>query len=308
MRVIITGGSGLIGRALTASLVADGHEAIILSRDPQRADGLPAGARVVAWDGETAAGWGDLVEGAGAVVNLAGASIGGEGFFPRRWSKARKALLLSSRLKAGKAVSEAVEAAGQKPGAVVQASAIGYYGPLGSEPVDESAPPGDDFLARMCIDWEASTVGVEGVGVRRVIARTGVVLSMRGGAFPRLLLPFKLFAGGPMGNGRQYLSWIHMADEVAAMRFLIENQAAEGVFNLTASHPITNGEFAKILGGVMGRPSFIPVPGFAMRLAFGEVATVVVDGQRVLPKRLMAQGFTFRFAETEPAVRELLKK
>ena len=163
-------------------------------------------------------------------------------------------------------------------------------------------------MAALCQAWEASTAEVEALGVRRVIIRTGVVLSSQGGAFTRLLLPFKLFAGGPLGSGRQVLSWIHLADEAGAIRFLIENPAASGVYNLTAPGPLTNAEFAKTIGKVMGRPSFMPVPGFVFRLLFGEVATVVLDGQRVLPQRLQALGYGFKFPAAEPAIRDLLNR
>lgn len=308
MRVVISGGGGLIGRALSAELLGAGHDVVILSRTPQRVDALPKGVRAVAWDGKTAQGWAHVVDGAGAVVNLAGENIAGEGFFPARWTEERKRRILSSRLSSGKAIVQAIEAAQQKPGVLLQASAIGYYGPLGDQPVDESSPAGSDFMARVCQEWEDSTGAVEAIGVRRVVLRTGVVLSMQGGAFTRLLMPFKFFAGGPMGNGRQYLSWIHMADQVAAMRFLIEHAEAQGVYNLTAPEPVSNAAFVRSLGKVMGRPSFLPVPGFALRMLFGEVATVVLDGQCVLPQRLQQLGYAFQFAQAEAAIRDLLKK
>jgi uncharacterized protein (TIGR01777 family) len=170
---------------------------------------------------------------------------------------------------------------------------------------DES---GTDFLAKVSREWEASSVSVEAMGVRRVIIRTGVVLTNKGGAFPRLLLPYRLFIGGPFGNGRQVLSWIHMADEVNAIRFLIENNTAKGVYNLTAPNPVNNNEFGKMIGRVMRRPHYFPVPGFLLRMAFGEVSTVVLEGQRVLPKRLMDAGYIFKYAVLEDALRNLLVK
>jgi len=308
MRVLIPGGTGLIGRALSADLAKDGHEVILLSRAPQRARTLPPGVRAERWDGRTAAGWGHLADGADAIINLAGASIAGEGFLPARWTESRKALLTESRLHAARAVIEAVRRATQKPRVVIQASAIGYYGPHGDEPLAEDAPPGDDFLARLCVAWEAAAAPLDEMGVRRVVIRTGVVLSTAGGALPRLLLPFKLFAGGPMGNGKQWMSWIHIADEVAAIRFLLERDDAVGPFNLAAPEPLTNAQFSRLLGRVMRRPSLLPVPGFAMRLALGEAATIVLDGQRVLPRRLRELGFAFRFPAAEAALRDLLGK
>ncbi|HEY8475843.1 MAG TPA: TIGR01777 family oxidoreductase [Chloroflexota bacterium] len=301
MLAIITGGTGLIGRALTADLVASGYEVVVLSRSPERRAGLPAAARLVRWDGATAEGWGALADGADAVVNLAGESLA-EG----RWTSERKRRIRESRLRAGQAVVEAVSAAARKPRVVVQASAVGYYGPRGDEEVDERAAPGHDFLARLCVEWEASTAPVEAQGVRRVVVRTGLVLSREGGALPRILLPFRLFVGGPLGDGRQWWSWIHIADEVAAIRFLMEREEASGPYNLTAPNPLTNAAFGKVLGRVLGRPSFVRTPALALRLAFGEMGSVLLEGQRVLPRRLLDAGFRFRFPDAEAALRALL--
>ena len=306
MRIIIAGGSGLIGRALTEDFVSDGHNVIVLSRNPTTATGLPAGARAERWDAKTVDGWGGLVEGADAIVNLAGENLAGGGFLPSRWTAERKEQIQNSRLDAGQAIVEAVEAASEKPRVLVQSSAIGFYGPRDDEIITEDSPAGLDFLAQLCVDWEASTEPVEKMGVRRVVIRTGVLLDSDGGALPRLLLPYKLFAGGPFGNGRQYYAWIHAADEVAAIRFLIENDGAHGVYNLTAPSPVTNAAFGKALGQVLNRPSLIPVPGFAMRALLGDVTTIVLDGQRVVPKRLQESGFEFKFPEIEGALRDLV--
>ncbi len=306
MRIIITGGTGFIGRALAADLAGAGYEVIVLSRNPARATGLPAGVRAEKWDGRSAAGWGGLAEGALAIVNLAGENLAGGGFPPARWTPERKALIRQSRLDAGAAVTEAVTAARAKPRAVIQASGIGHYGFRADKVLTEADGPGDDFLARLTVEWEASTAAVAAQGVRHVIIRTGVVLSPKEGALKQLLLPFKLFVGGPMGSGRQGFSWIHPADEVAAIRFLIENERAQGPFNLCAPQPLTNAEFARVLGKVLGRPAWLPVPGFALKLALGEVATMVLEGQKALPKRLLDLGFRFRFPDAESALRDLL--
>jgi uncharacterized protein (TIGR01777 family) len=307
VRVIITGGTGLMGRALSESLLADNHEAIILSRSPERAKDLPAGAQAVAWEGRTAEGWGHLADGADAIVNLAGANLAGESFFPSRWTDERKALIRESRAYAGQAVVEAVDQASQKPGVVIQASGVGYYGAHGDEIVTEEGKAGRGFGARVASEyWEPSTAPVESMGVRRVVIRSGPVLSTDGGALPRQLLPFRLFVGGPMGSGKQWYSWIHMADQVAAIRFLIKNEAASGPFNLTAPNPLTNAQFAKVVGRVMGRPSFVPLPGFALELAFGEVAGVLLEGQRAVPQRLVDLGFEFQFPEAQAALEDLL--
>jgi uncharacterized protein (TIGR01777 family) len=306
MRVIITGGTGLIGRALAESLVRDGHETIILSRSPETAVNLPAEAQAVKWDGRTPTGWSHLLNDDSAIVNLAGASIAGESFFPARWTPERKQRILDSRLNAARAVFDAVQDAPSKPAVVVQASAIGYYGPHGSEELLEVDGPGEDFGSQVCIACENSLSDLVEIGVRYAVIRTGIVLARQGGALARLALPFRFFAGGPLGSGKQWMSWIHLADEVWAIRLLLKSRSASGVFNLTAPGPVTNIEFSRTLGRVLKRPSFVPVPAFAFRLAFGEVAAVVLEGQRVLPKRLLDLGFTFLFPSLEPALRELI--
>ena len=307
MRDVITGGTGLIGRPLTANLAADDHEVIVLSRSPERAPHLPDRVRAERWDARTAEGWGHLAEGAGAIVNLAGASLAGEGFFPTRWTAERQRVIRESRINSSRAVVEAVAQAAERPGVVVQSSAVGYYGFHGAEVLTEEAGPGDDWAARFTAEeWEPSTAPVEEMGVRRVVARTGVVLSTKGGALPRLLLPFRLFVGGPMGSGDQWYSWIHLQDQVRALRFLIETEEASGAYNLTAPDAMTNGDLAKLIGQIMGRPAFIPVPGIAMRTAFGEVADVVLKGQRALPQRLLDLGFQFQFPAAEAALKDLL--
>lgn len=302
MRVIITGGTGLIGRALTADLLKDGHEVIVLSRRPDAyRDRMPAGVRLERWDGHTPQGWEHLVEGTDAIVNLAGENIAAG-----RWTAARKRRIRESRVHAGEAVTAAVLAAREKPRVLVQASAVGYYGPRGDEEVDEDTPPGDDFLARVGVEWEASTAPVEEQGVRRVIIRTGIVLTPEGGALARMLLPFRLGLGGPFGSGRQWFPWIHIADEVAAIRFLMENEGTRGPYNLTAPNPVRQREFARALGRVMRRPAFLPVPAPALRLLFGEMADALLTGQRAVPRRLSAAGYVFQFPELEPALRDLL--
>ncbi len=301
MRVLITGGTGLIGSALARDLVAAGHEVVVLTRDPTRATGLPPGVTAAGWDARTADGWGHLAAGA-AIVNLAGESIAGG-----RWTAERKRRIRDSRVRAGEAVLAAIRGASPRPRALLQASAVGYYGPRGDEPVDESAPPGNDFLARVCVDWEAATAEAETLGVRRCVLRTGLVLARDGGALPKMLLPFRMFAGGPVGGGRQQLPWIHLADEVGAICFLLERDDARGPFNLTAPEPVSNREFARIAGRVLRRPSFFPGPAAAMRLVLGEMADILLTGQRAVPKRLRELGYRFRFPALEPALADLLR-
>ena len=308
MNVLITGGSGLLGRRLTRHLLASGHQVTILSRKPEAVSGLPAAVTIAGWDGRTAAGWQPHADAADAIVNLAGASIKGDGFLPSRWTPKRKALILNSRVQAGQAVMEALRAAPKKPRSLLQASAVGYYGPRGAEPVTEDGAPGADFLAGVCQQWEASTHEAESLGVRRVVLRTGLPLSMQGGAMPLLVLPFRLFAGGWFGEGRQYYPWIHIDDYIAALAFLLESDKARGVFNISAPQPVPNRQFAATLGRVLRRPSWLPTPRFAMQLALGEVSTVVLDGQNAVPAALQQAGFAFKYPELEPALRDLLTK
>lgn len=304
MHTIITGGTGLIGRALIDSLVTDGHTVTVLTRSPQKHQGrMPASVTAVGWDGKTAQGWGHLADGADAIVNLAG-----EGIADGRWSEERKERILQSRVDAGKAVVEAVGQAEVKPKVVVQSSAVGYYGVGDDSPLPEDSPAGNDFLGQVCFDWEGSSDEVEKMGVRRVIVRTGIVLSTKGGAFPKLLLPFHFFAGGPIGSGQQYFPWIHIDDQVRAIRFLMENEKASGPYNLAAPNPPTNKEFVQKLGKAMGRPALLPVPGIVFKIIFGEMSTVLLDGQRAVPQALEEAGFGFSFPEATGATRDILQK
>jgi hypothetical protein len=308
MLIIITGGSGLIGTPLSQSLAADGHEVIVLSRNPEKHT-FPAGVTGAKWDGKTADGWSHLADGAEAIINLAGESIGGEGFPPPRWTATRKQRILQSRLDAGKAVVEAVTAAQNRPRVVIQSSGIDYYGHVpGNTEITETSPKGEGFLSDVAEQWEASTAAVETMGVRRAVIRSAMVLSMAGGPLPQTVLPFRLFAGGPLGDGRQWWPWIHLEDEVRAIRFLVEHPAASGVFNLCTPNPLPQKAFAKEIGKVMGRPSLIPAPTFALKLILGEMAAIVLDGRRALPKRLQALGFTFKYPQAREALLDLLNK
>lgn len=306
MRIIITGGTGLIGTPLSRQLAQSGHEVIVLSRSPDKYK-LPPGVRAEKWDAETATGWSHLADGAGAIINFAGENISGNGFIPSRWTDERKERIKLSRLKAGQAVTQAVAAAQTKPGVVLQASGIDYY-PAGDALQTEEMPPGDSFLAKVVTDyWEPTTADVEEMGVRRVVMRTGIVLSMEGGALPITVLPFKLFAGGPLGGGSQWWSWIHLQDMVNAVQFLLENEQAHGPVNLVSPNPLTNKAFAATVGSVLGRPSLIPAPSFALKLGLGEMSTIVLDGRRVSSQKLQDLGFTFQFPDARSALTNLLK-
>ncbi|HMN61703.1 MAG TPA: TIGR01777 family oxidoreductase [Anaerolinea sp.] len=300
MKYIITGGTGLIGSALSRALLAENDQVFALSRSPERAR-VPDGVTVLPWDGRSADGWWEQAEGADGIVNLAGESIGAA-----LWSQAQKQRILSSRQNAGAAVVDAVRRVNRKPAVVVQISGVGYYGIHGDQMITENDPPGQDFLAKVAIEWENATRPVEDMGVRRVVLRSGVVLEKDSGVLPRMMLPFNLFVGGPLGTGRQWVSWIHLADQVRGLVFALKNQSARGVYNLTSPEPVTNADFGKALGRVMRRPYWIPAPGFALKLALGEMSTLVLDGQRVIPQRIQAEGFEFRYPHLPIALTDLL--
>ena len=305
MRIIITGGTGLIGRALSAELVQSGYDVVVLSRDPHRKVVTQTGVTIVDWDVQTGRGWAHLADGADAIVNLAGESLAGKSLFTMRWTPERKRQIIESRVRAGSAVVDAVRSVEHKPRMIVQASAVGYYGPRGSERITEEDEPGKDFMADICLNWEASSAPVEGFGVRRAVIRLGIVLSRTGGALPQQMLPFRFFAGGSIGNGRQGYPWVHITDVSRAIRFLIENPAATGVYNLCSPQPLTNAEFGRALAHAMHRPFWLPIPALAFKIAFGEAATILLDGQKTYPQRLLDQGFEFRYPEVGAALANL---
>lgn len=310
MHVLVLGGTGLIGKPFCKALVAAGHRVTVVSRhpDPSR---VPPGVEIAPWDGPSlglslglslgSSGWADRLESADAVVNLAGENIGASA-----WTAARKEAIRASRVQAGQAVVAAFRSAKVRPSVLIQASAVGYYGISLDRTLTEESPAGDDYLSGICLDWEASTRPVEELGVRRIIARTGIVLTPQGGVLPRLMLPFRLFAGGRMGSGKQWMSWIHIQDEVRALLFLLENPSASGAYNLAAPGPVTNAEFGRILAMTIRRPYWATVPAFALRLVLGEMSTLILDGQRVVPERLSAAGFKFSFDNLSAALQNLL--
>ena len=303
MKVVITGATGFIGRALCRALHRD-YEVIALSRDASRAaKSIGEMAKVIEWDGRTTGSWYKQTNGALAVINLAGENVASG-----RWNESRKADILHSRLDSSKSVFEAIKQADKKPTVVILASAIGYYGSRQDEQLDENSTPGKGFLANVCRNVESCTEEIEELGVRCVVIRTGVVLGRDGGAFAKLVKPFRFYLGGHLGNGRQWFSWIHLEDEVAAIKFLMENEHLKGVFNLTAPQPVTMKEFSKILGKVMRRPAWLNVPAFAARLALGEMADeMLLSGQKVLPKRLLNTGFDFKYTNVKQALNDITR-
>ena len=303
-KVIVTGATGFIGKALCFRLESEGYTVVALSRNPEKGQKLFGPKFSVAkWDGANASEWLEYADGAYAIVNLAGENIGSG-----RWTSQRKQTILQSRLDAGKAVVEAVELASVKPRVVVQASAVGFYGSRGDDSIDESSSRGEGFLAAVAREWEESTQEVESFGVRRVVIRSGVVLGAEGGALLQLLKPFRLFAGGPLGSGRQWFSWIHVEDEVNAILFLLKKDL-KGVFNLSAPHPLPQKDLARLLGKIMRRPSWFPTPGFMLRAILGEMAEeMLLVSQRVTPKRLLEAGYRFLYPEAEHALEAIVGK
>ncbi len=301
MRTIILGGTGFIGTALTRLLVSHGHEVVVPSRRPEKVAsllgvGLPH-ARIVGapFDGRTGAGWADFITPDTAIVNLAGENIAAG-----RWTPEVKRRIEQSRLLAGAAVMDALKRADAPPAVLVQASAVGYYGARGTEPVPEfdqsgqATEPGNNFLAQVAVGWEASTSGAEELGVRRAVIRTSMVLG-QGGALAKMLPPFRLGLGGPLGNGRQMVPFIHLDDEVGAIAFLIETPGLSGPFNLAAPQAVDSRGFAQALGKALGRPAFLPAPAFALKLLLGQMAEeVLLSGVNAVPARLLAAGYRFR--------------
>ena len=294
MRIVVAGGTGFLGRPLVERLERDGHEVRVLSRRPRSAGEIP-------WvpDGNVGA-WASAIEGAGAVINLAGESIAGG-----RWTAAHKRRVRESRIAATRSLVSAVRQRATAPMVLLSASATGYYGPRGDEPLTEQSPPGADFLADVCKEWEAEALRASD-RARVVLLRTGIALAKDGGALPQMALPFKLFVGGPVGSGRQYYSWIHRDDWVSLVAWALGANGVSGPLNLTAPAPVTNREFARILGRVLRRPSLMPAPAFALRLALGEMAdALLLSGQRVLPAAAEAHGFRFQYPTLEGALRNI---
>jgi uncharacterized protein (TIGR01777 family) len=306
--ILIIGGSGLLGRALTDLLAARGDQVTILSRNPDQTS-FPTGVQVAKWDGRTTTGWGSLLEEMDMVVNLAGHRISGNHLGEivfKRWTSKEKALILSSRVDTGHAIMQAIHNAKHKPEVLLQASAVGYYGPRGNEELDEHAPSGNDFISDVCRQWEASTEKVVEWGIRRILMRIGLVFTAHEGFLPVMTLPFRLFVGGKMGDGKQYLSWIHIKDTVMSMRFLMDHGAG-GIYNLSAPHPVTNAQFSNLAGRYLHRPNYLPLPGFVLKLIMGEKATLALHGQRAIPRHLVEAGYSFKFPELEAALQSLLQ-
>jgi uncharacterized protein (TIGR01777 family) len=303
MKIIVTGSTGLVGRALVRSLLADGHEVTRLVRGGAQGFSAP-GTTAVHWNPERGEIDAKELEGHDAAVHLAGESIA-EG----RWDDEKKRRILESRVKGTRLMAGALAGLSAKPKVLVSASAVGFYGDRGDEVVREESASGVDFLSEVCREWEKATLEASQAGLRVVHLRIGVVLDSEGGALPKMLTPFKLGVGGRVGSGRQYMSWITLEDLVGVIRRAIEDETLRGAVNAVAPRPVTNAEFTKALGRVLGRPTIFPVPAFAARLAFGEVAdALLLSGSRVEPTRLQEAGFEFKHPEIEGALRSALGK
>ena len=303
MRVLITGATGTIGLALTDTLRARGDDVVALSRDPERGQRvLGAGVEVHAWPQPTQAPPpAQALAGVEAIVHLLGEPVA------QRWTDEARTRIRESRVLGTRMLVQAVTdlPAGQRPAALVSQSATGYYGPRGDAPLDEHASAGGDFLAQVVIAWEAAAGEARSM-MRVALTRTGVVLAPDGGALAKMLPFFKLGIGGPVAGGQQYVPWIHRDDVVGALIRCVDDAAADGAVNVTAPNPVTNTELSRALGRALGRPAVLPVPGFAIKLLYGEMAEMVTTGQRVVPARLRQLGYEFRHPELEPALRDVL--
>ena len=297
MNIMIAGGSGFLGNALTKSFLADGHKVFILTRG----SAVTSGAQAVKWDAKTTSGWGHLVNEMDVIIHLAGRTLAS---WP--WTAATKRDFHDSRILPGLALGQAILEATHRPGIFIQQSGINNYG-LHGDLADESTPPGDDFLAQLTVQWEAATKSVEELGVRRVVIRSAVVLGRGEGLMPLLALPVKLFVGGPLGGGKFAMPWIHISDWVDAVRYLISNENARGAYNLIAPTPTSNADFYRVLASVLRRPYWFPIPAFLLRTFLGEMSVLVIEGRFALPKRLIESGYKFQFEDAREALSDLFE-
>jgi uncharacterized protein (TIGR01777 family) len=306
MRASVSGATGLIGPRLVRALLEEGAEVTVLSRDPERARArlrsLPGPVEAVAWDPLAQPAPAAALEGRDVVVHLTGASVA------QRWSERAKRAIRDSRVRGTEHLVAGLAAASERPRTLICSSATGYYGRSGEEPLDEDSPPGSDFLARVCVDWEAQARRAGELGVRVVNVRTGIVLDPAGGALARMLPPFKLGLGGPIAGGRQFMPWIHHQDLIALMLAALRDERYAGPINATAPEPVSNREFSHVLGRVLRRPAIAPLPALALRAIFGEMAMMLTSGARAMPAKALVLGFRFAHPELEEALRAALAR
>ena len=301
MKIAIAGATGFVGSRLVEQLQAQGHQVLVLTRSPQQASNRFGSAEIVGYNPLKSGEWQASIDGCDAVINLAGEPIA-----EKRWTPAQKRVMLESRQVGTEKIVEAIEQATTKPPVLINASAIGYYGTSETSKFDETSPAGTDFLAGVCTKWEAAANKASDSGTRVVILRLGIVLGENGGALGKMLAPFSAFVGGPIGSGKQWFSWIHRDDVVKLMIAAITDSNMRGVYNATAPNPVTMTDFAQTLGTVMNRPSWLPVPNFALEAMLGEGAIVVLQGQQVIPTNTLAQGFEFQYPTLTPALAAIL--
>lgn len=298
MKILITGGTGFIGKSLCRSLLAQGHDVTVFSRQPEDRVRSLCGAAVSALSELRSLPAEIRYD---AVINLAG-----EGIADRRWSEARKQQLWDSRIGVTGSLIELIAGMEERPKVLLSGSAVGYYGNRGDDVLDESADPGEDFSHRLCAAWESEARRAEELGLRTCIIRTGLVVGPGGGFLSRMLPMFKLGLGGPIGDGKQWMSWIHLDDHIGLTLRLLNDSSTNGIYNATAPNPVSNREFTRCLAQALGRPAFLPAPAALLRLALGEMAQLLLGGQRVLPKRLMELGFEFRYPHLQEALEDAL--
>jgi uncharacterized protein (TIGR01777 family) len=304
MNITIAGGTGFIGHALIDALVARGDSVTLLTRSESSAK-TRWGSRIkiVAWDGKTTGEWAKSINSVDAVINLSGENIAAG-----RWTAARKLALVKSRIDSTRALVCAISQATTRPKVLVNASAVGFYGDVPEGTVTESSPQGNGFLSALCAQWEREALAAEPLGVRVALPRIGIVLEEGGGALAKMALPFKLFAGGPLGSGRQGFPWIHRDDIISGILFLLDHQTISGPVNFAAPGPVNNKEFSAALGRALGRPSWAPAPSFAIKLALGEMADMLLGGQLVAPKKLIDAGYQFKFPDADSALRAIFSR
>ncbi len=303
MNIVVTGGTGFIGGALCRSLLGEGHRVSVLTRHLQQTPHGDKPINWVPWNAQDTGPWEQVLEGADAVINLAGAPIA-----EARWTDARKQLLAESRVLTTRLLVRALSRRSLKPATFISASGIGYYGASDDRLLDEGAARGSGFLADLCLGWEAEALRAAEFGVRVVLLRTGMVLEADGGALAKMLLPFQLFAGGPIMPGTQWVSWIHRRDHIGLIQWALTTPTVSGPINAVAPEPVTMNVFCEILGRVLHRPSWLPVPKLALNILLGELGTLMTTGQRVIPAKAMAESYAFHYPTLEPALRAALKK
>ncbi len=302
MKIIVAGGSGFIGKHLVHQLLEDKHSVLLLTRNTSHISEQHPLLSIAEWDGKSPGHWTKHIDGADAVINLSGESIA-EG----RWTSSRKQKLRSSRLDSTRALVKAIQNASKKPTVYISASGVGFYGDVPDGNVTETAPAGSGFLAELCREWEDEVRKVEQYNARPVMLRLGVVLDKKGGAMERLVLPFKLFAGGWLGSGKQGFPWIHIDDVIGVITFALKHSSLSGPVNVASPKPLTMKEFSKILGSVLQRPCWAPVPSAVLKIMLGELSGMLLTGQHIIPQKLLNTGYQFRYPDLKIALENIFK-